>query len=304
MTRVLLLGGSGQVGSALRRSMAPGFEVHAPTSAQLSLEDGAALADEIQRLRPQLVINAAAYTAVDRAEQEPDRAMAINARAPEILARETAALDAALVHYSTDYVFDGSKDTPYREDDPPAPLNVYGRSKLAGDEAVRAHAGAYLIFRTSWVYAGAGRNFLLTMRRLLRERDELNVVDDQIGAPTSAEAIAAATVAVVRQGGDEPAGFLSRHAGLFNLSCVGQTSWYGFACAIRNHMARSEPKLAKLRPIPTTEYPTPARRPAYSVLDNSRLRNEFGIELPDWRDGLAQVLRALEVDEPDPTTHS
>lgn len=297
MTRLLLLGASGQVGTALRRASNDRYEVHAPSSAQLDLGDGAALADTVRRLRPQWIINAAAYTAVDQAEQEPERAMAINALAPEILAREAADLGAALVHYSTDYVFDGTKGAPYREDDAPAPLNVYGRTKLAGDQAVQAQGGAYLIFRTSWVYAEAGHNFLLTMRRLLREREALNVVDDQLGAPTSAAAIAAATVQILGQAGDDPAEFARQRAGLYNLSCAGQTSWYGFACAIRDHMATTAPNLAQLHPIPSAQYPTPASRPAYSVLDNSRLQKEFGVALPDWRDGLAQVLQGMGVGE-------
>lgn len=282
MIRVLLLGGSGQVGTALQDKLATRCEVHRPTSKELDLEDGRALTHYVHRLRPQLIINAAAYTAVDRAEEESARAYAINARAPELLAQASAELDAALIHYSTDYVFDGSKATPYDEQDVAAPLNVYGHSKLAGDEAIQADASAYLIFRTSWVYSLYGQNFLLTMRRLLLERDQLRVVNDQVGAPTWAEEIAAATAAILEQAGSEPAQFMAGRKGLYNLSCGGQTSWYGFANAIRGHMAEKDEQLAQLQAIPTEEYPTPAKRPRYSVLDTGRLRERFGVVLPEW----------------------
>lgn len=292
MSRILLLGASGQVGGALKRQLDGLHELHAPRSAELDLTGGASLSAYVRRLRPDLIINAAAYTAVDRAEQESERAMAVNARAPELLAREAAALDAALIHYSTDYVYDGAKTSPYTEDDCTSPLSVYGRSKLAGDEAVQAQSGAYLILRTSWVYSFFGHNFLLTMGRLLREREELRVVDDQIGSPTWAEAIAAASVNILAQGGDTPVEFIRRRVGVYHLSCAGQTSWYGFASAIREHMAERESGLAKLIAIPSEEYPTPAARPRYSVLDNGRLRQQFGIELPPWRDALAQAWRS------------
>lgn len=289
MTRVLLLGGSGQVGAALQRRLASSYELHAPSSAELNLEDADAVAAYVHGLRPRLIVNAAAYTAVDRAEEEPDRAMAVNARAPEILAREAAAQNAALIHYSTDYVFDGGKNAPYDEQDTPAPLNVYGQSKLAGDQAVQALAGAYLIFRTSWVYSMFGHNFLLTMRRLLQEREELKIVDDQVGSPTWAEQIAATTVNILGQGADNPVEFIRDRAGLYNLSCSGQTSWYGFAVAIREHMGRRQSGLARLLAIPSEQYPTPARRPRYSVLDNGRLRQRFGIEPTDWQTALAHA---------------
>lgn len=295
MTRILLLGASGQVGSALQRRLASTHELLAPSSAELSLDAVDALTHHVRRSRPELIINAAAYTAVDRAEEDAQRAMAVNARAPEVLAQEAEALGAALIHYSTDYVFDGSKGSPYTESDPTAPLNVYGQSKLAGDTAIQSQHGAYWIFRTTWVYSHTGRNFLLTMRRLLSERDELRVVDDQIGAPTPAEEIAAATVAILAQGGDAPARYIRERAGLYNMSCSGETSWYGFACAIRAHMARAgNPDPARLQPIPGAQYPTPARRPAYSVLDNGRLRECFGVALPDWTVGLERVWREVE----------
>ncbi len=292
MTRILLLGAGGQVGSALGRLWSGKCELHAPSSKELNLEDAAGLSAMVRRLRPQLIVNAAAYTAVDRAEQDAERAMAVNARAPELLAREACALDAALIHYSTDYVFDGTKSSPYTESDPPSPLSVYGRSKLAGDEAIQAQGGAYLIFRTSWVYSLHGANFLLTMRRLLRERGELKVVDDQVGAPTWSEDIAAATVEIVGQGGADPVEYLKRQRGLCNLSCAGRTSWFGFASAIRDHMVRSEPGLARLIAIPSEQYPTPARRPANSVLDGELLRSRFGIALSDWRETLDRAWRS------------
>lgn len=294
MMRVLLLGAGGQVGRGLFQRLHGACELHAPSSQELNLEDHGRLTTELQRLRPQLIVNAAAYTAVDRAEQEPERAMAVNARAPEILAREARDLDAALIHYSTDYVFDGTKAVAYTEADRPRPLNVYGRSKLAGDEAIQAQDGAYLIFRTSWVYALFGSNFLLTMRRLLREREVLKVVDDQVGAPTWADEIAAATVKILDQGADNSLEYVRQQRGLYNLSCGGQTSWFGFAEAIRARLAHEETCLAQLMPIPSEQYQTPAARPRFSVLDNHLLRRRFGVALADWQDTLDRAWDSVQ----------
>ncbi|TWI00258.1 dTDP-4-dehydrorhamnose reductase [Luteimonas cucumeris] len=293
--RILLLGANGQVGSELRRSLAPLGEVVATTrSGRL---DGTAcevadfdapgsLAGLIARIAPDVVVNAAAHTAVDRAEDEVDAAVRANAEAPSIIAAACAARDALLVHYSTDYVFDGSGRQPYREDDATAPLGVYGVSKLAGEQAIRDSGARHFIFRTAWVYAAHGRNFLLTMLRLAKERDELRVVGDQIGTPTSAYLIAYATETAIRS---------QRSPGLWHLTASGQTSWHGFAEAIMRE-AHARGLLARpprVVPITTTDYPTRAARPAYSVLDNSAFQRDFGIELPNWHEGLVQVLDEL-----------
>jgi len=284
--RILLIGRHGQVARALQRSLAPLGELSVLGSEQLDLQDVDAIRREVRALRPALIVNAAAHTAVDLAQSEPDKAFAINATAPGVLAEEAAALGAALIHYSTDYVFDGRKPAPYLESDAPNPLGVYGQSKLAGERAVQAAGGEHLILRTSWVYSTQGRNFLLTMQKLLAERDELRVVDDQIGAPTWATSIAEATAALVRrwQAGTPGAW------GLYHFSAGGATSWFGFAEAIAAHLATQNRLRARLLPIPSSDYPTPAPRPSNSRLDCTRLQREWGVSLPDWRAALAQCL--------------
>ena len=233
------------------------------------------------------MVNAAAHTAVDRAESERDLAFRINAEAPATLAAACARHDAVLVHYSTDYVFAGDGTQPYREDDPTAPPGIYGASKLAGEQAIRASGCRHLVFRTAWVYAAHGHNFLRTMLRVGAERDELRVVADQVGTPTSAAMIADTTARVLRQG--------TGRSGLWHLTAAGQTSWHGFAEAIfAGAVARGLlPRAPKVAPITTADYPTPAARPAYSVLDTSALQREFGMDLPDWQTGLARVLDEL-----------
>lgn len=295
--KILLLGGNGQLGTELRRSLpALGKVVVATRNGLLTdgsacevadLDDPHSLPALIDRVAPDLVVNAAAHTAVDRAETEPDAAMRANALAPAAIAAACASRDALLVHYSTDYVFDGTSARPYREDDPTAPLGVYGASKLAGEMAVRDSGARHMIFRTSWVYAAHGRNFLLTMLRLAAERDELRVVADQVGSPTSAAHIADTTAAILAQG--------ARQSGLWHLTCTGQTSWYGFADAIMAGAVERGllDRAPRVLPIPTSDYPTPAARPAFSVLDNSRLHSDFGLPGLDWRDALAQVLDTL-----------
>lgn len=290
--RILLTGGQGQVGWELRRTLAVLGEVTAPGRDALNLASVDSIAAAVRAARPELIVNAAAYTAVDQAESESDLAMRVNGHAPGILAEEAHKAGATLIHYSTDYVFDGTKTTPYREDDPVAPLNVYGRTKLAGEQAVMASGAAHLILRTSWVYAPRGRNFLQTVLRLARERKELKIVDDQAGAPTSARMIAEATAhAVAGLATSEPGARDSMEAGgLYHLSAAGRASWYEFATEI----LRGVEGAAAVRPIPTSEYPTPARRPKNSLLDNSRFQEHFGFALPDWRVGLQLCLEELK----------
>ncbi|HEX4870952.1 MAG TPA: dTDP-4-dehydrorhamnose reductase [Nevskiaceae bacterium] len=292
--RILLTGGSGQVGTALSRCLPALGELLAPARSELDLDDPDACAETVRRLRPDLLINAAAYTAVDAAEQDPARAWRINAEAPAAMARALAASGGWLLHYSTDYVFDGQARLPYREDQPTAPLSVYGRSKRAGEEAIAASGCPHRILRTAWVYAAQGRNFLLTVLRLARERESLRIVDDQIGSPTSAEALAVATQALIPS--------LLRHPeadGLLHLSCAGQTSWAGFARAIVEGGARRG--LCPLRPvvgIPSQEYPTAAQRPAWSVLSGERLWQQHRLRLPDWPVALERCLDQLAAQPP------
>ena len=235
-------------------------------------------------MKPDLVVNAAAYTAVDQAEQEPELANALNGVAPGILAEEAEHLGAAIVHYSTDYVFDGESAASYTEKDEPNPLNMYGKTKLAGEQAVQAAGAPYLVLRTSWVYGTRGRNFLLTILRLARQRKELKIVDDQLGTPTWCRIIAEVTAHILAQSKGDFAGFLEQTGGLYHLTAGGQTSWYGFAKAIAElDPDRAGQVLKELKPIPTSEYPTPARRPACSTLESGELARRFGVELPDWR---------------------
>ena len=280
--KILLTGRNGQVGWELERALAAAGEVIALDRAQLDLSDEAAIRRATRAGAPQVIVNAAAYTAVDRAESEPAVAHAVNGIAPGILAEEARRAGALLVHYSTDYVFDGEKGTPYREDDATNPTSAYGRSKLQGEEAIRASGCRHVILRTSWVYAARGNNFLRTMLRLARERRELRVVGDQSGSPTAAHEIAAATTTLVRQGA--PAD------GIYHLTAAGETSWYEFARAILSLTGHGEITVQR---ITTAEYPTPARRPRYSVLSSQKIRAAAGIALPDWRFSLETVCRAV-----------
>jgi dTDP-4-dehydrorhamnose reductase len=242
----------------------------------------------VRETRPKIVINAAAYTAVDKAESEPDKAMKINGVAPGMLAEEAKKLGALLVHYSTDYVFDGAKTEPYVETDALNPLGAYGRTKLAGDEAVRAVGGAHLIFRLCWVYGARGQNFMLTMMRLAREREKLRVVGDQVGCPTWSRMIAETTTLALKQvvAAPAPAAF----TGTYHLASSGVTSWHGFADAIVKLMPAEGKKCTQIEAITTAEYPTPTKRPAYSVLSCDKLERVFGLRLPLWEDSLKQVL--------------
>ncbi|MEA1604697.1 dTDP-4-dehydrorhamnose reductase [Pseudomonas spirodelae] len=281
---ILLLGEHGQVSHELQRCL-PDLVVRG--SAQLDLSDPAQIRQQVLTLRPRLIINAAAYTAVDQAESEPERAFAINADAPGVLAELAAELAAPLIHYSTDYVFDGSLARPYRETDTPNPLNVYGRSKLAGEQAIARVGGAHLILRTSWVYADHGRNFLLTLQHLLQTREQVSVVSDQIGAPTWAGSIAKATADLIqRWQAGQPGSW-----GVHHLTAQGETSWFGFAEAIGATLREAGLPCAHLLPISSAEYPTAAARPLNSRLDCSQLQADWRIQLPHWREGLTACLR-------------
>ena len=287
--RILLTGASGQVGFELRRALAPLGEVHAFDRAGLDLADADAVVRAFRRVKPALVVNAAAYTAVDKAESEPALAHAINALAPQALAEESRRTGAVMVHYSTDYVFDGSKREPWREDDPVAPLNEYGRSKLAGERAIGRSGAKHLVFRTSWVYGPRGKNFLATMLNLAATREELRVVADQRGAPTSSLFLAEATVRAIRA--------IPRKgvaSGIYNLSAGGETTWASFAEAIFARAAgRPGFRAPRVIRIPSSDYPTPARRPAYSVLDPAKFTAAFGFAPSSWESQLDAVFAAL-----------
>ena len=280
--RILLTGRNGQVGWELQRLLAQLGTVTAVDVEVLDLCNPTAIRDAVRRLAPQLIVNPAAYTAVDQAEREADVAFAVNATAPGVLAEEAKRLGALLVHYSTDYVFDGTKPGPYVENDLPAPANVYGKSKLAGEQAVRNSGCRHVVLRTSWVYGARGKNFLLTVLRLAAEHPELRIVADQVGAPTWCRSLAAATARIIPRALKDS----STH-GLYHATNGGETSWFGFAVEILRMAAMDTPVL----PITTAEYPTPAVRPANSRLDNTRLRSVFGLSLPDWRSGLAECMK-------------
>lgn len=292
MRTILLTGATGQVGWELQRSLASLGHVVAPGRDATDLARPQTLAAAVRGLKPSLIVNAAAYTAVDQAESERELAQAINGDSVGVLAREAARLKITLVHFSTDYVFDGKQSTAYRETDSPSPLGVYGQSKLAGELAIQASGADHLIFRSSWVYGLRGKNFLLTMQRLARERETVSVVDDQVGAPTWARAIAEATSQVLALWLAPGATEDDRRqlSGVYHLSCQGQTSWYGFAQAIFEHLRRRGQKVASLEAIRTADYPTPARRPANSVLSSDQLQHTFGVSLPPWQQALELCL--------------
>jgi dTDP-4-dehydrorhamnose reductase len=296
--RILVTGISGQVGAAIMRRFDGLGTLIGADRAALDLSRPREIAERLDTLKPDLILNPAAYTAVDRAEDERELAFTINAQAPGAIAQWAAPRGVPLVHFSTDYVFDGSGEKPWREDDTPAPLNAYGATKLAGEEAIRGAGGAHLIVRTSWVYAAAGNNFLRTIARLSRERDELRIVADQTGSPTSAAWIADAVFDIVRAG-DLPAAF-ARTNGLVHAAAAGQTTWHGFASAIVAGLkARGVTvKTNHVVPITSADYPTKAARPRNSRLDLTRLSDVFGVTPPPWTrlleielDGLAATLR-------------
>jgi dTDP-4-dehydrorhamnose reductase len=293
--QILLFGANGQVGHELARSLPALGTLVALDRSQADLEDPASIAAAISRHRPDIVINAAAYTAVDRAESEPEKARRINALAPAAMAAELARLGGLLVHYSTDYVFDGTKPGPYLETDPTNPLSVYGATKLEGERLVAASGCRHLIFRTSWVYADRGHNFLKTILRLARERESLSIVADQTGVPTSAALLArVAAEALARCSGPEPA---RPESGIYHLCPAGLTSWHDYArFIVAEAIAAGAPLRATVEsvlPIPSSAYPTPARRPANSQLDTSKLRRALGCPLPPWEDDVRVALRAI-----------
>ena len=279
--RILLTGRAGQLGSALERPLAALGELAAFDRHGLDLR---AIGSAIEEHKPDIIVNAAAYTAVDRAERERDAAFQVNARAVEELARKARSLDALLVHFSTDYVFDGGKPAPYVETDAPRPLSVYGKSKLEGERALEASGCRHFVFRCSWIYAPTGRNFVNAILAAARAGRELRVVDDQRGAPTSSAAVATAVAQILSD-----AALRAKPSGVYHMTAAGQTTWHGFAKEI---LANAQLDV-RLTPVSSAEYGAPAPRPANSLLDNAKLRAAFGIALPDWREGFRAVMRAM-----------
>jgi dTDP-4-dehydrorhamnose reductase len=286
--KILLIGKIGQVGWELRRTLAPLAEVVAVDYPEINFTDVPALRQFVAATRPDILVNAAAYTAVDKAETETELCRQINAVAPGVLAEEAKKLGALMVHYSTDYIFDGTKTLPYVETDAPNPLGAYGRTKLEGDQAVKASGAAHLIFRLCWVYGARGQNFMLTMQRLAREREKLRVVGDQFGCPTWSRMIAETTALSLKQ--VLASAEVSAFNGEYHLAAGGQSDWHQFASRIIKWMPEAERKCRIVEKISTPEYPTPAKRPAYSVLDCGKLQKTFGLRLPDWETSLRQVL--------------
>jgi len=284
--KILICGQHGQVSRELQQRLQGLGELIVLGRDQLDLANAEQIRQQVRAHRPSLIINAAAHTAVDQAESEPDAAFAINAIAPGILAEEAKALGIPLIHYSTDSVFDGSKPAPYTEADTPNPLGVYGQSKLAGEQAIAAVGGQYLVLRTSWVYSNHGNNFLLTMQRLLQEKPQMRIVADQIGAPTWAGSIANSTLALIERWQAGTAG----EWGVYHLTAQGETSWFGFAEAIGEHLRKQGKACAELEAIPSSAYPTPAQRPLNSRLDCSRLQQQWHVSQPQWQDALRECL--------------
>jgi dTDP-4-dehydrorhamnose reductase len=286
--KILVFGRVGQVGWELRHKLACLGQVSSVDFPEIDFSKPDTIRDAVRAAEPTVIVNAAAYTAVDKAETSPEPAWAINATGPGVIAEEAKRLGALMVHYSTDYVYDGSKQGPWVETDKPNPLSVYGKTKLAGDEAIAAAGGDYVILRTSWVYGARGGNFLLTMLRLARERPELRIVDDQTGSPTTSECIAQATADILSQV-IAPGGGLAGRGGVYHLTSSGATTWFGFAKAFLSKQA----VCPKLTPIPTSEYPLPAQRPVNSVLSCDRIAETFGVRMPSWELALDLVLETL-----------
>ena len=298
--RILLTGASGQVGGELLETLKPLGEVIAPVRADMDLANAASVREMIRAVQPRWIVNPGAYTAVDKAESEPELAFAVNGEAVKTIGEEARAIGAGVIHFSTDYVFDGSASAPYRETDATGPTSVYGASKLAGEAALGASGAGHLIFRTSWVYGARGKNFLLTILKLARERETLRVVADQHGAPTWSRDLAKMTAEVIGQletaaRGREPADVLAARSGVYHAAGAGETTWWGFAAeAVRLGREREpETRFAEIEAITTAEYPTPARRPANSRMNCERLVERFGWTMMDWRDSLGKVLAEI-----------
>jgi dTDP-4-dehydrorhamnose reductase len=285
--RILLIGANGQIGWELQRTLTTLGELIAVGRDVIDLSCPDTIRHGIREIQPNLIVNAAAYTMVDKAESEPDLAMVINGIAPGIIAEEAKLIGAGIIHYSTDYVFNGNQVRPYTEEEPTDPQNVYGQTKLAGEKAIQAVNVPYLILRTSWIYSLRGKNFLLTMIKLAREREEIKVVDDQIGSPTWSRMVAKSTTQILAQGINNITDFLESNGGVYHLTATGQTSWYGFAKAIFElDPDLSQHKLKNLIAIASSQYPTPAKRPYYSSLNTQKICNKFGLTLPSWQESL------------------
>jgi dTDP-4-dehydrorhamnose reductase len=298
--RILLTGVSGQVGGELLETLKPLGEVIAPLRAEMDLANAASVREMIRAVQPRWIVNSGAYTAVDKAESEPELAYAINAEAVKVTGEEARVLGAGVIHFSTDYVFDGSAGTPYEETDNPGPISVYGASKLAGEMALAESGAAHMIFRTSWVYGARGKNFLLTILKLAREREVLRVVADQHGAPSWSRDLAKMAAAVIRQCEAATQGrglseVIRDVGGVYHAAGAGETTWFGFATEAVRLLREKEPsvRLATIEAITTAEYPTPARRPVNSRMDCNRLRERFGWKMMDWKDSLREVLAEL-----------
>ncbi|HSY68992.1 MAG TPA: dTDP-4-dehydrorhamnose reductase [Edaphobacter sp.] len=298
--RILLTGATGQVGGELLETLKPLGEVIAPSRAEMDLANAASVRETISAVRPRWIVNPGAYTAVDKAESEPELAYAINAEAVRVMGQEAEAIGAGVIHFSTDYVFDGSRSAPYAETDATAPVSVYGASKLAGEKALTESDAGHLVFRTSWVYGARGKNFLLTILKLARDRETLRVVADQRGAPTWSRDLAKMTAEVIGQceaaaRGRELSDVLGDLGGIYHAAGAGETTWYGFAAEAVRLQREQEPGVpfAAIEAITTAEYPTPAKRPANSLMVSGRLAEQFGWEMMDWRDSLRKVLAEL-----------
>ncbi len=290
MRKILVTGAKGQVGWELVRTLAPLGEVVAVDMSELNIADTDAVRRFVRELKPAIIVNPAAYTAVDKAEAEPELAMQVNGIAPGVFAEEAKRLDAWLVHYSTDYIFDGTKPTAYVEDDQPNPQSVYGKTKLAGEQAIRAVGCKHLILRTSWVYGARGHNFMLTMLRLGKERDELKIVADQFGAPTWSRGIAEVTAQILAQLHSPmiPTELAASRSGTYHLTAAGETSWHGFAAeVVRQGLPERQ---VTMTPITTDQYPLPAPRPANSRMSNQKLQNTFAVQSPAWQVELINCL--------------
>ena len=288
--RILLTGKNGQLGWELDHVLSKSATVFAMSRTDMDLSKPETIGPVIQGTRPDIIINAAAYTAVDKAESEPELAMTVNGIAPGVIAEEAQKIGAGMIHYSTDYVFDGKATYPYKEEDPTNPLSVYGKSKLAGEQAVMQAGISHVILRTGWVYSLRGSNFLLSIQKLAQSRKQIKVVDDQIGGPTWSRTLAEGTARILEQSlkGDAKKAPIFSHSGVFHMSCGGKTNWFGFANKILELSNLSED--TEVVPIPTIEYPTPAIRPKYSLLSNQKLKQVFHNEMPHWQEALQECL--------------